>query len=355
LSGLLAAKSLSWLSEVHRTRYVISAFEAPTPGTHASGGWSAIRTKLGKAFGDGPVRGCSLGVAREPAGARSETSPNRTLAAPQLLMLGPQAHLASVADTRGAIAGTLRTPLVQSITGSPPRTMVYMYQMAQDQYNLLSLILGGIGAVISLAVGIVVFWYTRETQRLRMQSEQQTSVLRDQLGVSQRQADLFAEQVRSVVQPFVMCEIASLDVGGGNFQPGHPMRAVRSVYRGILWNPTDRVAHNLRVLIRDPCFGYFWSYEPPVLRKIGESEEWFASGPVDGEQALHLLEKVYGDQRIRWYMKALEQNKNQDYVAVFFCDVNGTVYASLSLISKPVANDQVYKLRMTQILRPFQP
>src|SRR5258708_25393382 len=98
--------------------------------------------------------------------------------------------------------------------------------MSQEAYNLWSLILGGVGSIISLAVGIVVFWYTRETQRLRRQSELQTSVLRDQLSVSQRQADLFAEQILSATRPFVMCEIESFAPGGSEFRADHPISAI---------------------------------------------------------------------------------------------------------------------------------
>jgi hypothetical protein len=222
--------------------------------------------------------------------------------------------------------------------------------VSQETYNLWSLIIGGVGSVISLAVGIVVFCYTRETQRLRKQSEQQTSVLRNQLCVSQRQADLFAEQVLSGVRPFVMCEIRSFEPGGSNFPPSHPIAAVKAKYRGNLWNPTDRVAHDLRVLVHDRSVGYFWSDEPPVLRKVGESADWLASGPIEKEEALRLPKTVYGKQRIQAQVKVLEQSENQDYVVVFFRDVNGTAYASLSLISDPANHD--YRLRLTQILRP---
>ena len=163
---------------------------------------------------------------------------------------------------------------------------------------------------------------------------------------------MFAEQVRSGVQPFVMCEISSFATGGSEFPPGHPMRAVKAAYNGNLWNPTDRIAHDLRVLVHDPALGYFWSQEPPVLRKVGESADWLASGPVDEDSAVHLLEAVYGEPRPRWYVNVLKQNDNNNYVTVFYCDVNGTLYATFSLISKPLTKDQIHRLRLTQILRP---
>ncbi len=204
---------------------------------------------------------------------------------------------------------------------------------------------------ISLAVGIVIFWYTKETQRLRRQSEQQTTFLQDQLAVSHRQVTLFSEQVESAARPFVLCEIESCARGGSAFPPGHAIRAVEAGYRGSLWNPSDRVAHNLRVLVHDHSTGYYWSDEPPVLRKFGEPTEWLASGPLDEAKALSLPVQVYGAERIRFQTKVLEQHRDHDYIAIFFCDVNGNVYASFSLIANLLQVD--FRLRLTQMLRPL--
>ncbi len=154
--------------------------------------------------------------------------------------------------------------------------------MNQAVYNLWSLIIGGIGSVISLAVAIVILWYTVETQRLRRQSEQHTSLLRDQLAVSRRQTDLFAEQVLYATRPFVMCAIESFARGGSEFATGHPLRAVKAEYCGSLWNPTERFAHDLRVLVHDCSAGYFWSDEPPVLRRAGEPAGRETTNPIRG-------------------------------------------------------------------------
>jgi hypothetical protein len=222
--------------------------------------------------------------------------------------------------------------------------------MSQESYNLWSVIIGIAGALISVAVGIVIYWYTRVTDGLRQQSEHQTELIREQLQVSRRQAELFAEQVLSAIRPFVTCEITSFVRGGNEFPPGHPMRFVNAVYYGNLWNPSDRVAHDLRVLVHEHSTGYYWSNEPPVLRKAGESATWSASGPLDEDRALRHPENVYGAERIHFQRQVLEQNRDRDYIAIFFRDVNGNVYASFSFIVSPLQQD--YGLRLTQILLP---
>jgi|ERR1035437_111695 hypothetical protein len=222
--------------------------------------------------------------------------------------------------------------------------------MSQESYNLWSIILGAAGLTVSFAVGVVVFWYTRVTEGLRRESQQQTALLQDQVAVSQRQADLFAEQVLSAIRPFVACEIETFAPGGSAFPLGSPMRAVTAWYRGSLWNPSDRVAHDLRVLVHEHSTGYYWSEEPPVLRKAGESTDWSASGPRDEERALRCPDEVYGAERMRFHRKVLEQHRDHDYVAVFFRDVNGNIYACFSLISNPLEKD--YRLRLTQVLLP---
>lgn len=222
--------------------------------------------------------------------------------------------------------------------------------MSQGLFNLWSIIIGVVGLLISLGVGIVVFWYTRVTEGLRRESQRQTALLQDQLGVSRRQADLFAEQVLSAIRPFVACEIESFAPGGSTFPRESPMRAVTAWYRGSLWNPSDRVAHDLRVLVHEHSTGYYWSEEPPILRKAGEPSAWSASGPRDEVSALRCPDDVYGAERTRFHRKVLEQHRDHDYVAVFFRDVNGNIYVCFSLISSPLEKD--YRLRLTQILLP---
>jgi len=223
--------------------------------------------------------------------------------------------------------------------------------MHQETYNLWSLIVNIFGFVISLGVGIVIFWYTQETQRLRKESECQTVLMQAQLGVSQKQSALFAEQVLSAIRPFVLCEILNFVLGGVDFPPGHPIRAVKAEYRGNVWNPADRVAHDLRVLVHEHSTGYYWSDEPPILKRVGESTAWTAAGALDEDRALSIAESVYEAERMRFQRTVLEQHRDQDYVAVFFHDINGNVYASFSLITNPLAQD--YRLRLTQILRPI--
>jgi hypothetical protein len=222
--------------------------------------------------------------------------------------------------------------------------------MSAEIYNLWSLIVNIFGAVIALGVAMVIFWYTRETQRLRKESERQTVLMQAQLRVSQNQSALFAEQVLSAIRPFVLCEISDSVPGGTSLPLRHPLRAIKTEYRGNVWNPTDRVAHDLRVLIHERSTGYYWSDEPPVLKKEGESTAWTASGALDEDRALRLAEAVYGPERMGVQRAVLQQYSDQDYVAVFFRDINGNVYASFSLITNPVAKD--YRLRLTQILRP---
>ena len=74
--------------------------------------------------------------------------------------------------------------------------------MSQETYNYWSLIPSLAGSIISLGVGIVVFCYTKETQQLcRLSAEQ--------LAISRRQGEQFAEQIAASTRPFVMCEVES--------------------------------------------------------------------------------------------------------------------------------------------------
>jgi hypothetical protein len=175
----------------------------------------------------------------------------------------------------------------------------------QYLYNLLSIIVAGAGIV-------VVCLYTWETTRLRDQSERQTALLQQQLSAS--------------VQPFVMCTVNKI-------KPGFHCT-------GQVWNPTDRFAHDLRVLVCDQT-GYFWTENSLVLKEAGERIEWVASGPVPGEEPLKFAGYAYGETRLQSQLKFLGQYKDKRHIAVFFRDVNGSVYVYFSLV---VAHNNEFKL-----------
>ncbi len=53
-------------------------------------------------------------------------------------------------------------------------------QVSQEVYNVWSIVVQVVGAIISVGVGLVVLWYTVETKRLRLATDQQVKLLRSQ-------------------------------------------------------------------------------------------------------------------------------------------------------------------------------
>jgi|SRR5579875_1141464 len=190
--------------------------------------------------------------------------------------------------------------------------------MAQDTYNLCSFIVGLVGV-------IVLAWYTIETQRLRKTSQRQ-------VDVSERQAQLFAEQASLSIRPFLICKVTDAKPGSG--------------WMGVLWNPTDRVAHDIRVFICEET-GYYWSDESPVLIKMGEHAQWVARGPVVGDNPFWVLESVYDKTRIRSQLQFLEQQMRDRDTAIFFRDINGNIHMYFALMTLYHGD---WRLRSPQLL-----
>jgi hypothetical protein len=202
-----------------------------------------------------------------------------------------------------------------------------------------SLVIQAVNAAVAAAVGLVVWSYTRETKRLRESSEEQTRL-------SQRQVHLFAAQMEASIRPFVLCEVTEYAAGGSAFLEGRLISHVKTICRGTLWNPTDRVAHDLRVLVWVHKRGYLWSGSAPILRKPGETAEWLADGPVDRG----IVAATYGEAQTRLAMSMVDQHNTRDSIVLFFRDVNANVYANFSLIDNLAAGD--LGLRLTQIVYP---
>jgi len=126
--------------------------------------------------------------------------------------------------------------------------------MDQDLYNLLSLI-------VQVAVGGVVGWYTLETKKIRTQGEKQLRLLRFQFQRS--------------VAPYLFSA----------FRTGEIATFGRAC---IVFNPTDRPAHDISVFVFDGVEHFFSLRCIDTLGHTDEdsAKDIQASGPISAETAL---------------------------------------------------------------------
>ena len=79
----------------------------------------------------------------------------------------------------------------------------------QAAFNVWSLCISGLSALISLGVGIIVYWYTRETQRLRKATEAQVEQLKRPFEEQERRRPVLTARVTLRTSPVVVNQAGS--------------------------------------------------------------------------------------------------------------------------------------------------
>jgi len=177
--------------------------------------------------------------------------------------------------------------------------------MNQFDYARWSIILGVASLVISFGVGIVVFWYTRETQKLRK--------------AAQHQLELSREQIRATITPFL--DLRPGEVRQGQDVPHTQVAEVRPRMPVDLINVTDRLAYDVAVVLQSPV-GLYCGYVDYVEAHAGRSEDVFTVGldALRDEEAFTHLAEHYGPECLR------DLREREDmFGAVIFRDLRGNV------------------------------
>jgi len=171
--------------------------------------------------------------------------------------------------------------------------------------------------VVAIFVAVVVWRYTTETQKLREAAVEQVELARRQLALS--------------VKPYLFMKIIDFARGGSELQ-NTPVAIIDATYRCRVWNPTDRPASNVNILVRNHSTGYFWTAEgADLLTSMDPLEpgvDLIARGPKQMNDGLHLVREEYGADA-EPYLDRLRHHNGRDYSAVFFRDANGQLYAAV--------------------------
>jgi hypothetical protein len=191
--------------------------------------------------------------------------------------------------------------------------------VSQETYNLASFIAQCASVFIAVAVGVVVYWYTKETQQLREAAAAQLDLMREQLALS--------------VKPYVFATIR-------NFTPQRPDGTVadpRAAYSCRVWNATDRPANNVNILIYNRARGYFWTDHEGAdllsrMDPLGDGKDVIARGAMAKDVGLRSVIDEYGSEA-QPYLNRLDREIG-DYSALFFRDVNGHLYVAVRICGR---------------------
>lgn len=174
--------------------------------------------------------------------------------------------------------------------------------MRTELYNLISAWYYALSIVIQLAVGVIIWLYTSETRKIRKDGEGQLHLLRLQ---SQRS-----------VAPCLFSGFRTREIGSFG-------RAC------AVWNPTDRLAHDISVFVFDGV-AYFSSLRCiDTLRQADQTdaEDIQANGPVSAEIAFERVLMNYPD----CPQKILERLRDhqKSFIGVLYRDINGLLYLAV--------------------------
>ncbi len=114
--------------------------------------------------------------------------------------------------------------------------------MTQDAYNFWSIILQAFSALISFAVAIIVYHYTRATKRLRKATDDQVNLLR--------------EQGRAASTPFIIPSFNSWSLGGTQFTKA-PISAVKGFLNVSLTIATPSPAIDIHAIFKEDDQYYY--------------------------------------------------------------------------------------------------
>jgi hypothetical protein len=153
--------------------------------------------------------------------------------------------------------------------------------MSQDSFNLWSISVQVVGLLVSVIVGATVYWYAKETKRLRIATDKQVTLLHTQ------------QQVASA--PFVIPSFLQWD-GGGSLFTHAPIKAVKPRLIVGLVNAADSPAIDVHVVLRkSDC--YYCSVTIQDVLKAGQSaptEPIEMLGPLRPEDLRKVIEQDFG-------------------------------------------------------------
>jgi hypothetical protein len=132
--------------------------------------------------------------------------------------------------------------------------------MDQTTFNRLSVIAQYASVAVSIGVGLVVWWYTRVTQGIRLQGQRQLELLQAQLHQGERQLETLQMQVQLGLAPYLIARVTAYSRGGQTVS-GTQTADSRASKTCNVWNPTNRPAHQVCALVYTGGGNYFWSEE----------------------------------------------------------------------------------------------
>jgi hypothetical protein len=216
--------------------------------------------------------------------------------------------------------------------------------MNQETYNFWGIILQIAGVVVSAGVGGIVWWYTVETRKLRIESEKQVGLFAQELKIGERQVGLFTQQLKMSIKPYLIGSIQEYYPGGTRVQ-NTAVASVKAGYVCPVANHTDRTAHQVFLLLRNQATGFFFG--DFVADVVSRSPLNFrAEGPCIMDDAEQQVRNVYGIgadallQRLRL--------ETQDYLAVFFRDIDGDLYVAVR--SARLTSTDIRRLGVNRII-----
>ena len=148
--------------------------------------------------------------------------------------------------------------------------------MSQEVYNLWSIVIQAVGAIISVGVGLVVLWYTVETKRLRLATDQQVKLLRI--------------QGKAAATPFIIPGFRNWHMGGTAFLNAQsPVRFVKPTIQMSLLNATLAPAIDVHAVVRKDGHLYW----PVTIRDaIASGERVDFAGELFGPLSIDTLKRT---------------------------------------------------------------
>lgn len=200
--------------------------------------------------------------------------------------------------------------------------------MKSETFNIWSIALQSVGTLVSIGVGIVVWWYTKETQKIRQQGQKQIELLTEQVRQGQTQTMVAREQVQHGSQQLRIQSQESRQSRIPYVSAFAVSRtADKSRYLVKVSNPTEKVAHSLNVLLRT-AVGYYWSDNGiDFLVSARDGHELGVFGPKDWTSIVGKTQAEYGAQ-FNCYIKDME-SVSGNILAVFFRDIEHVLYMSI--------------------------
>jgi len=227
--------------------------------------------------------------------------------------------------------------------------------MDQTTFNRLSVIAQYASVAVSIGVGLVVWWYTRVTQGIRLQGQRQLELLQAQLHQGERQLETLQMQVQLGLAPYLIARVTAYSRGGQTVS-GTQTADSRASKTCNVWNPTNRPAHQVCALVYTGGGNYFWSEEECDVLVDSDVADGAGQGltarqlPTQ-DDVLHAIQRQYRQDGDRY--TDLVRNTAHGFLAVFFRDVNGNLYVAIRQVDFAGHGEEAVMHHTNKLLRPF--